>query len=87
MCSAQPTLVSNADEPALMTLEALCCLLPPSKVNAQTSKGQTALHVAVEMAENQWLNREFDYLLTIKLLLGGWGGVPFLWLACGAWAQ
>ncbi len=43
------------------------------QVKAQTSKGQSALHIAVEMAENRWLNREFDYQLTIKLLLGeGW---------------
>jgi hypothetical protein len=24
------------------------------------------------MAENRWLNRDYDYQLTIKLLLGGW---------------
>jgi hypothetical protein len=37
---------------------------------ARTNKGQTPLHIAVEMAESQWLNREYNYGLTIKLLLG-----------------
>lgn len=36
---------------------------------SRTNKGQTPLHVAVEMAESQWLNRDYDYGLTIKLLL------------------
>jgi hypothetical protein len=43
---------------------------PVPQANAQTANGQTALHVAVEMAENRWLNRHYDYQLTIKLLLG-----------------
>lgn len=37
---------------------------------ACTNKGQSPLHVAVEMAESQWLNRDYDYGLTVKLLLG-----------------
>lgn len=43
---------------------------PFEQVMARTNKGQTPLHVAVEMAEGQWLNRDYDYGLTIKLLLG-----------------
>lgn len=35
----------------------------------RTAKGQTALHVAVEMAESKWLNRDYDYGLCVKLLL------------------
>jgi ankyrin repeat protein len=42
----------------------------PLQVMARTNKGQTPLHIAVEMAESQWLNREYNYGLTIKLLLG-----------------
>lgn len=37
---------------------------------SRTNKGQTPLHIAVEMAESQWLNRDYNYGLTIKLLLG-----------------
>jgi hypothetical protein len=37
---------------------------------SRTNKGQTPLHIAVEMAESQWLNREYNYGLTVKLLLG-----------------
>jgi hypothetical protein len=40
------------------------------QVMSRTNKGQTPLHIAVEMAESQWLNREYNYGLTIKLLLG-----------------
>ena len=35
----------------------------------RTVKGQTPLHVAVEMAESQWLNREFNYGLSVQLLV------------------
>lgn len=62
-------------------------------MNACTSKGQTALHVAVEMAENRWLNRPCDYQLTIKLLLGAkscHGGAQRLqaaWLARPLWGS
>jgi ankyrin repeat protein len=41
-----------------------------AQVMSRTNKGQTPLHIAVEMAESQWLNREYNYGLTIKLLLG-----------------
>lgn len=37
---------------------------------SRTKKGQTPLHVAVEMAESQWVNRKYDYGLTVQLLLG-----------------
>jgi hypothetical protein len=41
-----------------------------AQVMARTSKGQTPLHIAVEMAESQWLNRDYNYGLTIQLLIG-----------------
>jgi len=41
----------------------------PTQVTARTVKGQTPLHVAVEMAESSWLNRDFNYGLSIQLML------------------
>jgi ankyrin repeat protein len=38
-------------------------------VGLRTVKGQTPLHVAVEMAESKWLNREYNYCLSIQLLV------------------
>jgi ankyrin repeat protein len=37
---------------------------------ARTSRSQTPLHIAVEMAESRWAGREHDYGLAIQLLLG-----------------
>lgn len=50
----------------------------PPQVGARTSKGQTPLHVAAEMAESRWLNRSYDYSLTMKLLIGAGAEVDAL---------
>ncbi|KAF8056385.1 ANK3 [Scenedesmus sp. PABB004] len=41
-----------------------------AQVMACTNKGQTPLHIAVEMAESRWHGRDYNYGLTIQLLLG-----------------